>query len=276
MVKFALLGEKLGHSMSPQIHQVVFDGLGIEGSYVLNPVPMGRLKDEFPKFGTLYDGMNVTIPYKTDVMPLLDEIAPEAEKIGAVNTISFKNGKTCGYNTDYIGFGKMLKRYGVETECKTVVVCGTGGASHAIVRWLEDAGAAKIVLVSRSADKLCAMADKYKAEALNGKLILATYGALNEIDGDVIVNCTPVGMYPKVGASPVGEEIIKKFGAAVDIVYNPAETEFLRLAKTNGLKTVSGLYMLVAQAVASEEIWLEREIPEEITEKAMEVVAKCL
>lgn len=253
---YGLLGEKLSHSLSPQIHKKVFELEGIDGGYKLFPISKEDIKGvgEWIKiFGI--KGMNVTIPYKEEIMNQLDFISEEAMKIGAVNTINLIDGKLHGYNTDYYGFGKMLEMNGVDVKNKVAVILGTGGASKAVIEYLLDSGAKELYLVSR---------DKSSKNVVNDKVKLVDYIDLKDIDGDLIINTTPVGMYPKVGESPVDEEIINKFSVLVDLIYNPRKTEFLRLGKKLGKRTCDGLYMLVGQAVKSQEIWQNTRINDEI------------
>ena len=132
MQYFGLLGAKLGHSLSPQIHGMIFEELGIDADYKLLELPAEALKTAVPELAQSYTGVNVTIPHKIEVMPFLDSISDEAAAIGAVNTISFSNGKSCGYNTDWLGFGMMLEYYGIKAEGKKAAVLGIGGASRAV------------------------------------------------------------------------------------------------------------------------------------------------
>ena len=245
---YGLIGEKLGHSFSPQIHGEIFKKLGIAGEYKLFELREEELEAsviEYKKQGI--KGLNVTVPYKIKIMSYLDVISAEAEKIGAVNTISTANGVLTGYNTDYNGFGMSLARNRIEVKDKSAVILGTGGVSKAVVQYLSDNGARNITYVSRNPGD----------GANGGRHLLKTigYDELAGIKGDIIINCTPCGMYPKVDSSPVTHDIFKGFDTAVDLIYNPEETMFLKQAKDNGLKTVNGLYMLVGQAVAAQEIW---------------------
>lgn len=267
MQHFGLLGAKLGHSLSPQIHQMIFEELGIDGAYKLLEMPAQALKTELPVLAQNYTGVNVTIPHKVEVIPLLDVVAGEAAAIGAVNTISFKGGKSCGYNTDWLGFGMMLEYYGIAAGGKKAAVMGIGGASRAVIQYLVKKGAAEILLVSRKPQtvpqdviKICG---SVKTKCID-------YEKLAAESGDILINCTPVGMYPKTGVSAVGADVIKNFAAAVDLIYNPAETEFLRLAKSLGKTAVNGLLMLAAQAVAAQEIWQERKLGTDLAVKIMQ------
>ena len=150
MQHFGLLGAKLGHSLSPQIHGMIFEELGIDADYKLLELPAEALKTAVQELAQSYSGVNVTIPHKIEVMPFLDSISAEAAAIGAVNTISFNNGKSCGYNTDWLGFGMMLEYYGIKTEGKKAAVLGIGGASRAVVQYLSKSRAKEILLVSRN------------------------------------------------------------------------------------------------------------------------------
>lgn len=247
---YGLLGEKLSHSLSPQIHKRIFGLIGIEGAYKLFPIPKDKVKkvgESIKIFGIR--GMNVTIPYKKEIMNQLDFISDEARKIGAVNTISLENGKLYGYNTDYYGFGLMLDINNIEVKDKRAVVLGTGGAAKAVVTYLQDKGVKELFLVSRN-----------KMNNRSDEVNIIDYSDLQSLEGDLLINTTPVGMYPNIGESPVGEEVIKRFEAIVDLIYNPRETELLRLAKLNGKKSCDGLYMLVGQAVKAQEIWQDMNI----------------
>ncbi len=238
-MKYALIGEKLKHSFSKIIHEKYFKYKGLNGTYDLVEIPKQNLhsrlmlmKDE--GFG----GYNVTIPYKIDVMNMCDEVFDEAKKIGSVNTVSLRNGKMLGYNTDYHGLRLSLEKAGVILNGKSAVILGTGGASKAVCVLCEDMGCRDITMVSRS--------DKTE---LGYRCI--TYD--DTISGDIIINTTPVGMYPNTGDTPICD--FADFEIAVDLIYNPDETLFLKIAKQKGLRTVNGLYMLVAQALYAQSIW---------------------
>ncbi|MFR7474253.1 MAG: shikimate dehydrogenase family protein, partial [Christensenellales bacterium] len=251
MKKYALIGEKLSHSLSPCIHEAVFGELDLEAGYTLMEIPArfkGHIVQKLWYEG--YKGANVTIPYKQTVLRQLDVLSPAAEKIGAVNTITLRDGVLYGDNTDYDGFGKMLSINGIETEGKTAAVLGTGGAAKAVVAYLLDHGVKRLCLVSRQAHK--------KTGFEQPGIEWMEYAALPSLKGDILINCTPVGMYPNTGVSPVDRTVVEHFEALVDLIYNPRQTEFLRLGQLCGKTVCDGLYMLVAQAVRSEEIWQQR------------------
>lgn len=251
MAKFALIGEKLGHSYSKIIHERYFElSDKIDNTYDLIEIPKDNLKEEFGKISKNYTGINVTIPYKLDVMEFLSWISPEAEKIGAVNTVLFTPEGAKGYNTDYFGFKNTLEVNGIEIEGKDVVIAGTGGASKAIVAVCDDLNAKSITFVSIEPEPV----PGYKTIRYD-----------DEIRGDVLINCTPVGMYPSTNATPIAN-LHPDFKAVVDVIYNPSVTTLMKQAQANGAKTVNGLYMLVSQAMYSEGIWNGEDVVKGITD----------
>lgn len=247
---YGLLGGKLGHSLSPQIHRLFFDHTGIKGSYELLETPAEQLARRTVQLRSSYRGCNVTIPHKVEIMKLLDVVAPEAQAIGAVNTVAFVGGRAMGYNTDYFGFARMLESNGIDAAGKTAAVLGSGGAARAVVKYFADIGTRDIYLVTRSPQHI----DRHFF-SICPQIKVIDYDGLLKVQGEVIVNCTPVGMYPDTAASPVREAVMATFGSAVDLIYNPRETLFLKQAAAAGKKSVNGLFMLVAQAVAAQEIW---------------------
>ncbi|WP_297635461.1 shikimate dehydrogenase [uncultured Clostridium sp.] len=256
---YGLVGEKLSHSLSPKIHEYIFEKYSVDGGYELFPIPQEDIS-EFGKWMKLLKikGVNVTIPYKERVIEFLDEISDEGKKIGAVNTILNKNGTLIGYNTDYYGFKYMLLEQEIYVKDKIAVVLGTGGASKAVIQYLKDEKAKDIYLVSR---------DIKGKKSLDKDVKLIDYEMLKNIEGYVLINTTPVGMYPKLSECPVNEEVIKKYQCIVDLIYNPLETEFIKLGIAQGKKVCGGLMMLVYQGVKADEIWEEvKVLKEEIVE----------
>lgn len=222
-----LLGRKLGHSYSPQIHGCLGDY-----SYELFEREPEQIGD-FLKNGD-FTGLNVTVPYKKDVIPYLDALSPLAKKLGAVNTIVRRgDGSLVGHNTDYFGFLTMVRRSGLAVAGKKCLVLGSGGASGTAAAVLEALGAT-VVVISRSGEN--------------------NYGNLElHADAAVIVNTTPVGMYPDVGVSPVPLGGFPRLEGVLDVIYNPARTQLLLDAEKRGLVVMNGLLMLVAQAKESAE-----------------------
>jgi shikimate dehydrogenase len=250
---YGLIGQSLAHSISPVIHKIIFDRMDISACYHLLEVEEYMLEDtvkDLMSVGSI--GVNVTIPYKIKIMKYMDELAPEAEAIGAVNCILFGKHGTIGYNTDYFGFGSMLERHNIEIAGKNATVMGTGGAARTVISYLLDHGIDNIIIVTRNIrnSDLLTKNQNYR------RIKRIDYSHLSMIaSGDLIINCTPCGMYPNIDESPVNIDTLSGFDTAIDIIYNPLETKFLRQARQAGLRAVNGLYMLVSQAVAAQEIW---------------------
>lgn len=248
-MEYGLIGEKLGHSYSKIIHEKLADY-----SYELTPLT----REEFHSFmqTRTFRGINVTIPYKKEVIPYLDQMDESARAIGAVNTIVQRNGQLWGYNTDCPGFLYMLRHTGVSAAGKKALVLGTGGGAQAILAALRMEGADPILSVSRS-----------------GKDGAITYEECTRFhtDAQIIVNTTPVGMYPHMDASPLDLTPFTACEAVLDIVYNPAETRLTAQAKALGMKAATGLSMLVAQAKYACELFtgqtLEDSLIDTITEE---------
>lgn len=236
-----LIGHKLSHSFSPEIHSYLADY-----EYKLYEMEEQEV-GEFLKACPL-DAFNVTIPYKKTVMPFLDFISDNAKRIGSVNTIVKKPDGLYGYNTDYYGFSYMAEKSGIEIENKKVLILGSGGASLTVKAVLSDMGAREIVIISRTGE------NNYENISLH-------------TDADVIVNTTPVGMYPRNGEAPVDLEIFTKLSGVLDLIYNPSETRLLYDAKKKGIPCINGLYMLSAQAKKACELFLDTEIKENPTDE---------
>ncbi|MDR2654942.1 MAG: shikimate dehydrogenase [Oscillospiraceae bacterium] len=236
---YGLIGKKLGHSLSPKIHRFIAEKLNLELDYRLFEVAGENAGNIVAALKTLsITGANITIPYKTTVLSQLDELSPQAAAIGAVNTISINSGKATGYNTDYYGIEKTFEKLGFEPEGKFAVVLGNGGASKAVQACLIDKGIAELAVITRHDDWY------------------PGYEHLARIsEKDIIINATPVGMYPDEEKSPVSEEILQKFDYAFDLVFNPFSTLFTKRARNAGLRVENGLYMLIFQAIRAQEIW---------------------
>ena len=239
---YGLLGEKLGHSYSPQIHA----HLG-EYEYRL----FERAEEDVPAFLTSgeFEAINVTIPYKKTVMPYLAEISDEAIKIGSVNTITRVKSGLRGDNTDYYGFSYMLAESGIDVMGKKCLVLGSGGASVTAQAVLADLGALPIV-ISRGGENNYDNLDRHA-------------------DASVIVNTTPVGMFPKNGVSPIDLSLFPALTGVVDMIYNPRRTALILAAKDRGIPCVSGLSMLVAQAKRANELFFDRPLSDEITDEVI-------
>lgn len=241
MKRCGLLGRKLGHSYSPLIHSLLADY-----EYRLYEREPEALRD-FLQNGS-WDGLNVTIPYKKDVVPYCQALSPLAKELGSVNTLVRRpDGSIYGDNTDAWGFEQMARRLGVDYAGKKALVLGSGGASVTVQAVLRHMGAS-VTVISRSGPD--------------------NYGNLERHqDAAVLVNTTPVGMYPNNGQSPVDLDRLPHLEAVLDVVYNPARTKLILDAEARGIPCESGLYMLVGQAVRAAEQFAELEIPREALER---------
>ncbi len=259
--RYVLIGEHLSHSLSPVIHGLFFEKAGFMGSYDLLEVSRNELTGLLPRLKMEgYLGANVTIPYKTDIMRGLDDLSDEAIRVGAVNTITLEN-ECIGYNTDYNGFGRALDYYGVDLEGKACAVLGSGGSSRAVVSWLQDRGVSRITIVTRDTG---AAVLKYPGfQCMNIKEFSAQ-------GYDLLVNTTPVGMWPKPDFSPLSKEQLQGAGFIMDLIYNPSETLLMRFAKDLGIPSANGLYMLIAQGICAQEIWQDTIYSQELVNSIYE------
>jgi shikimate dehydrogenase len=258
---YGLFGERLSHSLSPEIHKEIYERVNIQAAYKTFSFPPSQLQEAVCALRTLsIKGVNVTIPYKEAVLPFLDEIDSHAQKLEAVNTILQKNGKLIGYNTDYDGFGLIFSRRNWSVEGKTATVLGSGGAAKMAIHYLEAHGASHIHVISRSPDRF---------ENTERKTY-TNYKELMELSGNFLINTTPVGMFPHVENTPASEEVIQAYDCLIDLIYNPYETLFLTLGKAWKKETANGMDMLIGQAIRSVEIWEEKKIDLSVTQDLIE------
>lgn len=242
-MEYGLLGEKLGHSFSPQIHRAL---AGYD--YQLLPTPPEEVEELFCR--RLFRGLNVTIPYKQTVIPLCDEIDPLAQAIGAVNTVVNRSGRLVGYNTDIDGLMYMARRVHVDMAGKKVVILGSGGTSRTARAAARELGASQVVVVSRRGED--------------------NYGNLDRhADAQVLINTTPVGMYPNCGRAAVSLDAFPRLTGVLDVVYNPLRTALLMDAQRRGLPCSCGLPMLVAQARRAAELFTGQSIDSGRTEQVL-------
>lgn len=242
-MEYGLLGEKLGHSFSPQIHKAL---AGYD--YRLLPTPPDEVAALLRRRD--FKGLNVTIPYKRTVIPLCDEVDPRAAAIGAVNTVVNRNGKLTGYNTDIDGLIYLARRTGVDMAGKKVVILGSGGSSHTARAAARELGASEIAVISRRGE------DNY------GNL------ARHE-DAEILINTTPVGMFPHAGTSPVSLEAFPRLTGALDLIFNPLRTALIMEAEKRGVPCACGLPMLVHQAKRAAELFTDAVLPDGRTEEVL-------
>ena len=240
-MKYAVIGEKLGHSFSKVIHEHF-------APYKYDIVEVSP--DDFDAFMTKRDfsGINVTIPYKQRVMEYLSYIDPMAQEIGAVNTVVNRDGKLYGYNTDFGGLKKLILRQGFDFTDQKVLILGSGGTSKTAFAVSKALGAASVLRVSRKGE-------------LTYENVLSLHA-----DADFIINTTPCGMFPNNDAAAISPDGFESLKGVVDVVYNPLETKLVRQAKEKGIDGCCGLYMLVSQAVLASEIFLDTSYDESVYE----------
>ena len=269
-----LIGDPVEHSMSPAMHNAAFKDRGID--YVYLPFKVAKEQLDRATLGVRalnIRGLNVTIPHKVAVMPLLDELDPLSERIGAVNTIVNSDGILKGYNTDAHGFLKAMMERGIEPEGKNVVVLGAGGASRAISFILAEKGA-NLVILNRQLEIDWAVELASNISRAFGREVKALeLGEQNLAKvlkkGDILVNATSVGMSPNTGETPVPARLLKGNLIVFDIVYNPVKTRLLAEAEAVGASTISGLEMLVWQGTLAFEMWTGLKAPLEVMKEAV-------
>ena len=255
MNNFCLIGYPLGHSMSPIIHSQLFKIKNIDASYNLNEIAPENLKNEYKKLKKL-DGFNVTIPHKTGIIPMLDGLSQRAQLFGAVNTVKIENGKATGHNTDCFGFLRALEMAEINLGGK-VLLCGSGGVSRMFAFESILAGADLTISVR---DSSLPAANLIKSEIKDKLDKKAKVVKLSDVEGefDLLINGTPVGMFPKVDASVLPKEKIQKCKAVFDAVYNPQETLILKYAKqTKGFVTAENHNIIGGLGSAVAEILVE-------------------
>jgi shikimate dehydrogenase len=253
-MRYGLIGEKLGHSYSKIIHEMLAD-------YTYELIPL--TKEEFIDFMQKKDftAINVTIPYKQEVIPYLNELHPLAKEIGAVNTIVNKSGYLIGYNTDFFGFKYMLNHNAITIQGKKCLILGSGGTSHTVHAVLKHLGASEILIVSRNASATTISYEQCYS---------------NHTDAEVIVNTTPLGMYPNIDATPLDLTSFTKCEAVIDVIYNPLQTKLTLQAQELGMKGITSLEMLVAQAKQAIEYFLDRQIEDSKIEETYQVLRKLI
>lgn len=263
-----LIGHPIGHSLSPLMHNTAFEMLKMDYTYLAFDVLPQYLAEALQGLVALgIAGVNVTVPHKEAVIPLLDDLSSEARAIGAVNTIVNEGGKLSGHNTDLYGFVETVKPLQEVIEGEEMSVIGAGGAARAVLYGLTTHFKPKAIhLLNRSVDRANSLREFF-ARSFGFRQIdvvdLYMPSAQRMLaQSKLIVNTTPLGMTPRVEESPIRElDALKKGQVLVDLVYNPPETKLIRLAQLSGVKTVSGIEMLLHQGARSFELWTNREMP---------------
>ncbi|MDO8561342.1 MAG: shikimate dehydrogenase [bacterium] len=247
----AVIGDPITHSMSPLIHNAIYEKEGIDAVMLAFGNP--SIEKLVNAIRTLPIHMAaVTMPHKQTLIPLLDSISPDAREIGSVNTILNRDGKLAGFNTDLTGIAKALKD--VAVEGKNVLIIGAGGVAQPVAYHLRKQGA-KIFCNNRDNGQAEALSKKFGGKVIDAK-------TMNDMSFDLIVNATPIGMPPHIELSPVPKNIIRPNTVVFDVIYTPLETKLIRDAREQGARIISGLTMFVEQALEQERLWLGHSVPD--------------
>ena len=274
---YGIIGYPLSHALSPVIHNAAYEAMGLDARYEGWNTPPEEVAAAVERLRARDDclGMNVTVPHKQAVMQYLDEIEETARAIGAVNTVQKRNGRLIGHNTDRTGYIRSLVEAGCPIKGKSVLIIGYGGVERAIAYALAEAGAASIAICGRRPEGVAEALAQLRATSpypMNLDSIADDGGALRQAvrAADIVVNCTPIGMLHTgtEGTSPVPSAMLQPGQWVSDAVYNPLETELLRLARERGAHAVDGLGMLIYQAADAIKIWTGREPPVDIMRAA--------
>lgn len=266
-----LLGNPVEHTMSPVIHNNLADMTGENLVYVPFRVPQGYVGEAVKgAFALNLPGLNVTVPYKSDVIPFLQEIDPLAEQIGAVNTLVRTEGGYKGYNTDMPGLFRAMETDGVTIVGEKVLILGAGGVARAVAMLMAQKGAAQIILLNRTVERALKIAEEVNAivgKELVSVLALADYQTLPAGEKYLAIQATSVGMHPNAEDVVIADEAFyKRVHTGYDLIFNPLETKFMKLVKKNGGRSFNGLKMLLYQGVIAYELWTGCQVSEEQAE----------
>lgn len=266
-----LIGHPVAHSLSPLIHHHAFESLDLDGLYLKMDILPNRIVEAIDQLEALgFTGLNVTIPFKQTVLPLTDVLSDTAKRTGAVNTILFRDGKRHGFNTDHGGFTAPLLPYSNEIKNEQVLVFGAGGAARAVVyALLHDFEPEKIVVANRTEQKAGELVRSFKSDRVE----MTAYPVRDPGDYRLIVNATSVGRSSDTDYALVGsQKLLKPTQIVYDLVYTPAHTHLLTLARTAGCHTIGGIPMLVHQALKSIEIWTGQRTAETEADRLIRLV----
>lgn len=271
-----IIGDPVEHSLSPVMHNAAIASLGLDYVYIPFPVRQGDLARAIAGFDAVdLQGFSITIPHKQEIIPLLAEVDSNALNIGAVNTVWRTATGWKGTNTDVLGFVSPLKSMSVDWHKINPVILGHGGAARAAIVGLIDLGCEQVRVVGRNPDKLTKFYQSWEhAPTISSKLKIHHWDDLKSLlpATDLLVNSTPVGMSPKIDASPIDADLMQRLkpkAIAYDLIYTPNPTQFLKLARDRGARVIDGLEMLVQQGVAALEIWLQQPVPADVMRNSL-------
>ena len=252
--KYAVIGHPIGHTMSPFINTRLFALSGIEAEYTKLDIAPEDLKSSYDSVLSKLDGYNITIPHKQNIIPLIDKIDSKAKMYGSVNTVANKDGVATGYTTDPDGFLKALEAAQITINGRVVIV-GCGGVARTMAYEVALKNLPLLFAVRKEDTQIAQYLCNEIQNTIEGAKV--SYCLIDELSGDIdlLINATPLGMYPKIEVQPVSDDVISKCSSVFDAVYNPLETVLIQKAKANGSKAVGGMSMLVWQAVVAHEKW---------------------
>jgi len=265
--QYAVIGNPVSHSLSPDLHNWVFNRLKLNAEYNRFQVDKDAISHIVEKLrdGKL-DGINVTLPHKEKIIPFLDNVDIRARHINAVNCVVRDQNRLTGYNTDWYGFTMSLKQHQITITENNFILLGAGGVARSVLYTLIQKGVKIVTIVNRTPEKSESLIDSMASIGNNVSLKTVTYEKLEDIirQYGVIVNCTPLGMTPNTGKSPLRAHLIRKDQILIDTIYTPPETQFLKDGKTAGTQTVGGLDMFIYQGLASLDLWFDNTISQRI------------
>jgi len=276
MTPYGILGHPLAHSLSPVIHSAAFEALGHDARYDAVDVEPDDLRSKIAELKAEgYAGFNVTIPHKEAILPLLDEVDPDARTLGAVNTVIRKNDGWVGTNTDMYGFLKCIEPVRDRVQNEEILLLGAGGAARAVLHGLlKEMSPKSVMILNRSLDRAEALAAEFGTRSGQTRLLAESLFQENLQNlvgkGSVIINATSVGMRPYVDATPLEEIKFKKDMLLVDLIYTPLETTLMKAVRHAGGTAVGGLEMLLQQASRSFALWTGKEMPMDTVRKKVE------
>ena len=257
MKKFAVIGNPVQHSLSPLMHNWVFNKLNLKAQYIKIKLDSNDLSNIVHELRNgLLDGINITLPYKEEIIPMVDTINQRAKHISSINCISIIKNKLIGNNTDWYGFSQSLKRHEVDVATKDIIILGYGGTAKSIIFALRQLGANKIYVFNRNIEN--------KNVLLNNDIYRLSLDDLNSYikDESIIINTTPVGM--KDNNSLIDKKIINNKQILIDVIYNPLNTTMLKMGIEVGAKTINGLDMFIYQGLASLDLWFGKSISKQV------------
>tara|TARA_B100000029_G_scaffold346932_1_gene339283 strand:- start:1027 stop:1872 length:846 start_codon:yes stop_codon:yes gene_type:complete len=260
---YGLIGDPVEHSFSPPMMNAVFSYMNLDACYLAFQVDEKKVSEAIAGIRALnFAGVNVTVPHKSAVIPYLDEVSPLAKKIGAVNTISNVKGRLKGTNTDFSGFIRSLKTLNFSPKKKTIALLGSGGSARALVAGLADAGALRVMLHNRTAERAEKLVTEFSRYFPLTQLEAVSLQTIHETPLDLLVNTTTVGMFSS--DLPLNLKQCRKINLLADIIYRPSQTPLLKQAKELGINAVNGIDMLLYQGCDAFTFWTGKQAPEEV------------